>query len=131
MTRKEWLARCSTAYDIGLANDRTLLGLCAASDTYLRLTHVTVLKNRGEEDNLQESIAIESLRLEADRVIKESSESFIRTLANDPKLYSGVTLAALLRHPCQKCATDPRACHTRYGFCEHQSDVANGDAETQ
>jgi hypothetical protein len=43
-----------------------------------------------------------------------------RTLANDTDGYKLVQLTAILCHPCQKCAVDPNAWHTRYAFCEHQ-----------
>ncbi len=29
-------------------------------------------------------------------------------------------IAAILSHPCQQCAEDPNAWHTRSGFCEHR-----------
>lgn len=29
-------------------------------------------------------------------------------------------LAAILTHPCQQCAEDPEAWHTRQAFCQHR-----------
>lgn len=42
------------------------------------------------------------------------------TLANDKDGYCLIQLAAILNHPCQKCAEDPNAWHTRAAFCEHK-----------
>jgi hypothetical protein len=50
-----------------------------------------------------------------------------KTLANDNVGYRGIHLMAILTHPCQLCAEDPKAWHTRSGFCPHKpkiSDVA-------
>lgn len=43
-----------------------------------------------------------------------------KTLANDHHGYQVIQLAAILTHPCQLCATDTQAWHTRSGFCPHK-----------
>lgn len=40
--------------------------------------------------------------------------------ANDRIGYGLIRLAAVLAHPCQQCAEDPGAWHTRSAFCPHR-----------
>jgi len=47
-----------------------------------------------------------------------TSENF-GNLAADPA-YKTVQLASILTHPCQLCAEDTGAWHTRYAFCKHE-----------
>ena len=79
MTKNEFLARCSTAYDMGLI-DR---------------------------------MAISEF---------ERTNEGLSTLASDRQGYALQQFAAILAHPCQKCAEDVNAWHTRAGFCEHRGD---------
>ena len=53
---------------------------------------------------------------------RERTQNFSggKTLANDELGYKVITLLSLLTHPCQKCAEDPSAWHTRPAFCEHK-----------
>ena len=41
-------------------------------------------------------------------------------LANDTLFYNVIQLMAIMTHPCQKCAEDPKAWHTRSAFCDHR-----------
>lgn len=43
-----------------------------------------------------------------------------KTLGNDSVGYKVIQLLAILTHPCQKCAEDPNAWHTRRAFCTHK-----------
>lgn len=40
-------------------------------------------------------------------------------LANDKLGYDAVRVLAVLTHPCQECAEDPKAWHTRPAYCKH------------
>lgn len=46
--------------------------------------------------------------------------SNINSLANDKLGYDAVQVLAVLVHPCQECAEDPKAWHTRVAFCDHK-----------
>lgn len=45
------------------------------------------------------------------------------TLANDTLGYDCIRVLAVLNHPCQLCAEDPEAWHTRAAFCSHKTVV--------
>lgn len=105
MTRDHFLARCATAFDMGLVTVESLGLLERWIDCVLRL----------EGGQLQYVATF----LEAET---ERTNHFQRTLANDPGGYGLVRLAALLSHPCQQCATNPEAWHTRAAFCPHQGE---------
>lgn len=42
-----------------------------------------------------------------------------KILANEKLGYGCIYVLALLNHPCQECAEDDKAWHTRAGFCQH------------
>lgn len=46
--------------------------------------------------------------------------SNMKSLANDELGYSCIRLLAILTHPCQLCAEDKDAWHTRSGLCNHK-----------
>ena len=52
---------------------------------------------------------------------EERTNRFNKVLANDVMGYDCIRLIAVLTHPCEKCAADPEAWHTRAGFCEHKN----------
>ena len=116
MTKTEWLARCATAYDMGFIATRTVTrDLAQAVDVYLRLRCVykdNPMAFTQIQQTQQGKIAIESLT--------DYNTPIGDVLAGD-RAYRACELAALLDHPCQRCATDPKAWHTRYGFCPHRS----------
>lgn len=122
MTKQEFLRRCETAYDMGFFNDRTVSSHMAhALDAYLRLRHVIyAYKNDPVWDRLRDLDYQAGTALNAligYGVIADFEPG--RTLAGDPA-YEAARCAAVLDHPRQKCAENPRAWHTRYGFCEHK-----------
>jgi hypothetical protein len=51
---------------------------------------------------------------------RKRTKNFTKTLAGDKEGYSLIKLASLLAHPCQKCAEDKNAWHTRWAFCAHK-----------
>lgn len=51
--------------------------------------------------------------------IRTNDFSGSKTLANDRDGYKAIQFMAILTHPCQKCAEDPNAWHTRRAFCNH------------
>lgn len=59
-----------------------------------------------------------------DHMNKESERTYRfdnrMQLANDKLGYDCIYVLAVLTHHCQKCAVDPKAWHTRAGFCPHK-----------
>lgn len=111
MNKREWLKRCETAYDMGLVTHENLCCLLNFTDIVMRLeggqmgTFFMLMENEGTRTNQFHPR---------------------KTLANDDAGYAAHTLAALLNHPCQKCAEDKEAWHTRYGFCPHKEGGSMG-----
>ena len=108
MTRAEFLARCSTIFDMGLATEEQLRLLERWADTMLRLEYC--LFDQGDQIHY----VWQFLEAERRRIGERGN-----TLANDEAGYNLVRMAAVLSHPCQKCAEDPRAWHTRSAMCSH------------
>ena len=109
MTRAEFLARCGTVYDMGLTAEEQLLLLDRWIDLVLRLEYC--LFDQGDQIHY----VWQSLEAERKRIGERGN-----TLANDEAGYNLVRMAAVLSHPCQECATDPNAWHTRTAFCSHR-----------
>ena len=108
MTKTEFLARCEMAWDAGLIGDnRDMLRLLYNWTDY-------TLRVEGNQPDIAEEIMYE-----------ERKRDGFGLLASDTLGYRVVTFAALLAHPCQKCATDRDAWWTRFGFCTHK-EVDNG-----
>lgn len=105
MTKEELLKRVANAYDMGLFKPEVLRLLDRWTDGIMRL-------EGGQFNYFAELITDEQKRTEYFRSDK--------VLANDEIGYAVIHLVALLRHPCQKCAIDPQAWHTRSAFCEHR-----------
>ena len=112
MTRAEVLARCSTIFDMGLATEEQLRLLGRWVDFVLRYEHSLFTNGQKQWPYIDEFVAVESKRL--------GGLPTELTLANDEAGYNLVRFTAVLSHPCQQCAEDPRAWHTRPGFCEHR-----------
>lgn len=114
MTKEQFLKRCETIYDKGYFKNRNISSMLRHSaDTFMRLRSVYANNpamfeeiNKGHQGN----IACDALEYNLDTK---------RTLANDNDLYEALNIACILDHPCQFCAEDPEAWHTRYGFCNH------------
>jgi hypothetical protein len=109
-------------WDTGLFKDRTItIHICNALDAYLRLRHVMATDNYLLQSRIaihpdrQAQIALSSIcghQLPMDFKLQN-------TLGAD-EAYKAIEAMAILDHPCQKCAEDHNAWHTRYGFCEHK-----------
>ncbi len=105
MTKQQFLNRCAVAYDIGLCDETILRHIEKMYDAMHRL------------EGGQIEYFYEALHDEAERTQRFSNHM---QLANDTLGYAGIRLLALLTHPCQICATDKDAWHTRSGFCPHK-----------
>jgi len=105
MTKEEFLNRCATAWEAGLITPETLRLLESWADSVMRL--------EGGQINFWSQF------IEAER---RRTDSFhpSRTLANDHTGYKIIQLVSVFTHPCQKCAEDPNAWHTRPKFCPHK-----------
>lgn len=112
MTKKEFLNRCETAYDMGLTKDLTLNLMQDWCDAIMRYEAA-----RGSTDN-QFKYWEEFLVKERERTGNFANDC---VLANDVEGYKIIQLTALLAHPCQKCAEDTDAWHTRSGWCSHKN----------
>lgn len=105
MTKEEFLARCANAYDAGLVAPERLVLLDRWIDSVLRF------------EGGQLRYWLDFLENENQR-----TNGFHHTLANDADGYALVQFSAILRHPCQQCATDLNAWWTRSAFCEHKKE---------
>lgn len=114
MTKKDFLARCANAYNMGLTQGPILRHLERAYDALFRL----------EGDQFR--YFVDWVASEQERTRHFSNEY---QLANDKLGYNVVQLLAVLTHPCQKCAVDPDAWHTRPAFCSHREDKPIGFAK--
>lgn len=105
MTKQEFLDRCAVAYDLGFFERPNIMHVLHAYDAMHRL----------EGGQIQYFTDF----LESERQRTKNFTNMYQ-LANDKLGYTGIQLLHLLCHPCQKCATDPKAWHTRWGFCNHR-----------
>ncbi len=105
MKKQEFLKRCETIYDMGLATDEVLSLLSRWTDAMLRL-------QGGQIDSF-----ISTMEEERQRTNRFSGGE---TLANDVVGYKVIQLCAVFKHNCQKCAEDKNAWHTRPAFCNHR-----------
>ena len=92
-------------FEMGLITDETVKILERWCDAMMRL------------EGGQLRIFLDILAGESERTNGFHSHS---TLANDRDGYKVIQIAAILNHPCQKCAEDKDAWHTRAGFCQHK-----------
>lgn len=110
MTKDEFLKRCANAYDMGLTKDLWLMReWCDAIMRYEA--------GISEARDHQMHYFRDFIEREKERTHNFRNDS---VLANDEAGYKIIVLTSLLAHPCQKCAEDPTAWHTRYAFCEHK-----------
>lgn len=98
MTKEKFLKRCETAWDAGYINKESIKMLRLAVEYTSRLQW------------WQADIAEEAMS-------EIQEESKWRQLATFSELYKCVQLAYLLCHPCDECAENPNAWHTRWWFC--------------
>lgn len=107
MTEEQFIERCRTAYrKFGWPQlTQTLHHAAEMTDALLSL-------EGGQVKDFVEYMSAASRRTEG--------FSPSRTLASDRYGYNVIQFLALLNHPCQQCAVDTDAWHTRTGFCEHK-----------
>lgn len=110
MTKDEWLKRCATVYDAGLATNANLFLMQRWLDAVMRFEYT--LFSGGQS---QGRLALEFINQEYAR-----TDCGTRTLAGDKTGYALQQIAAIFAHPCQQCAEDANAWHTRPGFCPHK-----------
>lgn len=116
MSEKDFLARCKTIYRMGLVRPSLFNLLERWVDFVMRYEH-TWFTSGGQS---QGRYCIDFLNSELARI----NANGIRTLAGDTEGYDIIQFAAVLQHPCQKCAEDPKAWHTRSGFCTHDKSIS-------
>jgi hypothetical protein len=112
MTKEDFLKRCETVYDKGLAQPSVLSLLNLWADFVLRYEHTMFSHGQSQGQYVWDFMERERERL--------GGASCPYTLASDNDGYAIVQLAAILSHPCQKCAEDRDAWHTRTAFCNHK-----------
>jgi len=106
MTKDEFLKRCEAQWD---SQDwmKTL-----DENVFLVMRMAIEYVNRAQwQQNRQAS----ELWLEIEKL------SSWRQLAWFTELYSALSFAYRLAHPCSECAKDPSSWETRYWFCDHKS----------
>lgn len=105
MTKEQFIKRCETIYDMGLATNEVLRLMSQWTEAIMRL-------EGGQTDYFVEVLARERKRT--------NGFAGSETLANDNIGYKVIQLNAVLVHPCQKCGEDKTAWHTRTAYCDHQ-----------
>ncbi len=120
MTKEQFLKRCETIYDMGYFNNRDISSMLRlACDTFLRLRCCYSIHKEKFDDISklhQGSIAVDNISMFLDEE---------KLLASDNDVYNAMQLACVIDHPCQKCAEDKNAWHTRYAFCHHEKVISD------
>lgn len=108
MNKKDFLKRCETAYEKGLC-DFVLLRDWV--DAVMRF-------ESGQTEGREHQLRYWKEFVEKER---ERTDGFkgSKVLANDIAGYKIIEFVAIFAHPCQQCAEDKEAWHTRSGFCDH------------
>jgi hypothetical protein len=108
MDKEQFLARCGNAYDMGLCSPERLKLMERWLDFVMRF------------EGGQMSLVADFLMAEKRRCNAPGPGMAIGRLAGDDDGYALCHLAAILTHPCQACAVDSGAWHTREAFCDHK-----------
>lgn len=108
ITKDEFLARCANAYEMGLIDPGQMALMERWLDFVMRFEHTLLSHGQSQGIYAMDFLEGERARLNGS------------TLANDSSGYGLIRFAAILSHPCQECAADPTAWHTRSAFCEHK-----------
>ena len=106
MNKEQFLKRCETIYNAGLATPERLRLLDKWIDGVMRF-------EGGQMNYVADFIASESQRT--------AHFHPCECLANDADGYALVQLSAILNHPCQQCAEDSKAWWTRSALCTHKT----------
>ena len=112
ITREDFLKRCETVYEKGFANRKLFALMQNWIDFVMRFEHTMFSNGQTFGSIILDFIDREKYHLE---------KSNNKTLANDEIAYAMLQVAAILSHPCQKCAEDKDAWHTRTSFCLHEN----------
>ncbi len=110
LTKTEWFARCETIFDMGLLTAERIKLLERWLDFVLRYEGVH-FGETGQHRHLADFNEMEQHRIRTNNGL---------VLASDADGYALIRAAAILAHPCQKCAVDRNAWHTRVESCPHQ-----------
>ena len=113
MTKEQFLARCETIHKLGLARPELFVLMRQWLDALMRYEHTMFSHGQSQGRDW-----IRFLNDENERIEKNGG----RTLAGDKDGYALQEIAAILCHPCQRCAENINAWHTRTGFCDHKQD---------
>lgn len=120
MNKQEFLRRCETVWDKGV--DRGIFSLMLSwLDFVLRYEHTMFSPGQGQGEILWTFLESERERIGAPYTSK--------TLANDKEGYKLQEIASILAHPCQQCAEDLQAWHTRFAFCSHTKPVVGKEGQ--
>jgi hypothetical protein len=109
-TKEEFLKRCETIYEMGFVS----------RDTFTLMSRWLEAINRYEQGYFNNDLVQMQIFEGIMSWEKKRTKNFTKTLAGDAEGYSLIKIAAVLCHPCQKCAEDKNAWHTRQAFCEHK-----------
>lgn len=104
--KRDFLKRCETIYDMGLADQDNFKHIEKIFDGLMRLVG-------HQPEYFYKMLESEYKRTDA------FSNRYL--LANDKLGMNCINLLAVLTHPCQKCAEDKDAWHTRAAFCDHKN----------
>jgi hypothetical protein len=122
-TKEEFLKRCSAAWDAGYVNRWGLVRARNALDLVMRLKASYERVNRiGSGNDVIGEIGVSGAQGDwaIDALLNEVNTESKKKLAGDTEAYNSIQLLACLAHPCQICAEDKDAWHTRWGFCPHR-----------
>ena len=110
LTEEQFLDRCRIAYRYGLGRPEIARLLRNQLDALMRYEHSLFSYGQTQGRDWLNFLNAEDERTEHGRY----------TLAGDEDGYALQKIAAVFSHPCQECATNPEAWHTRPGFCPHK-----------
>lgn len=125
ITKEQFLKRCATAWDAGYVDLWGLKRARNSLDLVMRLKAAYVGFNRDSSGNdLIAEIGVEGHQGEMaiSSLVNEIEIAPKKKLACDTEAYQAIQFVSLLTHPCQKCAEDKDAWHTRAGFCPHRGE---------
>lgn len=115
MTKEEFIKRCETIYTNGHARPEVFALMTRWLDFVMRFEHTLFSDGQSQGRTVWDFLDAEKMRL-------DRRNGSAMTLANDALGYELQQVAAILSHHCQICAEDPKAWHTRSGFCDHKGD---------
>ena len=116
MTKSQFIKRCENAWDMGLITPERLRLMERWCDFVMRFDHTFIGYGQTQGTYVIDFILVEQQRL------RQQDDAWPKTLANDDDGYKVIQFASVLSHPCQVCAEDPKAWHTRTAFCPHKEE---------